>query len=335
MVEGWGVESEATFPAVLEKTFANPKRRTYFINGGLSGTAPVQYGRLLASVGLKYQPDLVLITVHPNDLLGTPVGAELDLVRGWRGEYEVRAPTASTLSWAPADLTHKTAYFVFPWTYRRLQIISASRDGQHRASASLENIQETAKGLQISEAAVQRWKAGLPPVLLAAFENPQFNSTPISALGKGLLDPEFWIHSLDVEGSVAEAKWASMRHILSDTASLCREASVKCALVYTSTLAQYDPTLGQLWSRVGIRMRPEWLAGQSELERRLAQWALHANVPYLSLTDGFRKAAVERPGFYNFEFDEHWNAAGHELAATLIATWLRQGALVPVNGTRF
>src|ERR1051325_7510984 len=125
MTEGWGVEAEQTFPALLEGSLSTRERQVAVINGGLSGTGPLEYGRLFAVVGLKYHPDLALFVLHPNDLTGTPDDAELNLVRDWRGGYEV---WASKPAWPPGGLIHKAAYFLWPWSYVRLQRAATHQD---------------------------------------------------------------------------------------------------------------------------------------------------------------------------------------------------------------
>jgi hypothetical protein len=57
-VEGTGVNLDQTFGTLLEKRFSNGSRKALFINCGLSGTGPLQYGNIFYNVGLKYHPDV-------------------------------------------------------------------------------------------------------------------------------------------------------------------------------------------------------------------------------------------------------------------------------------
>jgi hypothetical protein len=68
----------------------------------------------------------------------------------------------------------------------------------------------------------------------------------------------------------------------------------------------------------GTKTRAEWLTGPTEIRRRVAAWALAADVPLLDLTPAFREAT--RAGrVTNFALDSHWNETGHAVAAEAIA----------------
>jgi hypothetical protein len=137
------------------------------------------------------------------------------------------------------------------------------------------------------------------------------------------------VDSLDIGTPQAEAKWSALQGILTGMVLLCGKTSLTCGVIYAPAPFQYDPSAGRALKAVGIHLRSEWLNERSELEARLEQWATEKTVPYLSLTDEFRReAATHPPGFYNFEFDGHWNANGHRLAADTIKRWLEERGLV-------
>ncbi len=323
MTEGWGVESDETFAAVLERSWSKPERKSYFINGGLSSAGPVEYGRILAVVGLRYEPDLVMIVVHPNDLSGN--GTELDVVRSGSGRYHVRDPG---VLWAPTGVMHTAAYYLLPWTYARLQSVRGSRDTANleHGLGLIERVREKARRTGIPQAQVDTWQAKIPPEILKACDRGEFSQAWVAM---GCLFPDNVIRELDVEGEVAEQKWTSMQHILTQIVELCRTETVKVAVVFTSDAFLYDETIGSVRKTVGVRFRPEWLTEESsEIERRLAQWATALDVPFLSLTQAFREACRESPGRYNHKLDEHWTVEGHQLAARVISQWLTEQGLL-------
>ena len=61
--EGLGVEDGQRFTDLLERQFHSSDTNALFINGGLTGTGPLQYGKLFLDVGLSYKPDALLICV--------------------------------------------------------------------------------------------------------------------------------------------------------------------------------------------------------------------------------------------------------------------------------
>jgi lysophospholipase L1-like esterase len=324
VTEGWGVEADATFSAVLERDLSNANRTFYFINHGLAGAGPLEYGRILAVVGLKYHPDLVLVVLHTNDLSDTPEGADLNLVRNWRGAYEVATPK---LLWPPGDAVHRAAYFLWPWSYARLQNLSHERARDELGHLGfMARAKEVARRSGISEADISAWEQKIPREILEACEHNEFDPAKVMM---GCLYPDRATQELDIHGALAERQWTSMRHLLGQIAELCRTERLPVAVIYTPTAFQYDETVGNLRKQLGVRVRREWLTEpSSELERRILQWAEESHVPYLSLTDAFRRAASSSPGRFNFPMDEHWTVEGHQLAAQTIGKWMAEQKLL-------
>lgn len=64
---------------------------------------------------------------------------------------------------------------------------------------------------------------------------------------------------------------------------------------------------------------PEVLESERRGDAFLAGWAAEAGVPYFDLVPGFRKAWETTGTRLHWHHDKHWNAAGHALAAELLA----------------
>ncbi|MEM7532154.1 MAG: GDSL-type esterase/lipase family protein, partial [Chloroflexota bacterium] len=80
--EGAGVTSSETFLAVAEQQLSTEKRSVELINCALSGTAALQQSRALFQVCLQYDPDLVLLSLHGNDVADTPLGTHAGQIEG-------------------------------------------------------------------------------------------------------------------------------------------------------------------------------------------------------------------------------------------------------------
>jgi lysophospholipase L1-like esterase len=109
LTEGVGVDESERFTALLEDQFASSAADVLFINGGLGGTGPLQYGRLFLEVGLKYNIDALLICVFVNDVANTP-------------EEISQNPFASNYS---RPIIKRTAYYIWPHIYTRLAEIQS------------------------------------------------------------------------------------------------------------------------------------------------------------------------------------------------------------------
>ncbi len=67
---GWGVELEDSWPKILENLLnQNSKRKKYqVLNFGMPGYGFKNYVKLLETKGLKYNPDVVIIGFHSDDI---------------------------------------------------------------------------------------------------------------------------------------------------------------------------------------------------------------------------------------------------------------------------
>ena len=66
-------------------------------------------------------------------------------------------------------------------------------------------------------------------------------------------------------------------------------------------------------------------------QSRMANWGREADVDVIDLLEAFRDRTASSPGILYLPSDGHWNAAGHELAAGVVAERLLRRGLVPVN----
>jgi hypothetical protein len=299
-------------------------RPTYFINAGLSGTGPVEYSRILATIGLKYHPDLVLIVLSPNDVTNTVPGSRTNVVKRGSGEYAVVDPQ---LLWEPRTGVRRVARTLWPWSYTRLQVLAAERDKEALKDLGfVEGVKQRARRTGISEARIREWEASIPPAILEACNRNEFNQ---SLVAMGCLHPDAIVTELDLEGESGEQSWATMRQVLTEIVQICREAQAGVGIVYIPTSFQYDERIGTVRRTVGVQIRPGWLTElSSELERRLVQWAGDARVPFLSLLEDLRTEVAQSAEILNFPLDEHLNTAGHRVVAGSIRKWLIEQELL-------
>ena len=309
--EGLGVETEARFTNRLEHIFEKSGERNAFINGGLSGTAPLQYARVFADVGLRYDPDALLICIFANDIGNTPEDP---------AEAQIRPdpPTRQGIK--------KWLHAAWPRTYTLLAKLRTEWNDRHSAGTPdfVGNLSRKALKEGVPAERIESWRKTLPADVVDAVNHGRFG---FGILSYGLIYPEFLTDSIDLGNDRSEAKWRNMARVLGEMAETARRDGIEVAMVYIPMMFQYDPRShrpNNLWIRTGTIVRRDWLTGESEIEARLKRWAGQQGIPILSLTNAFREvAAVESD--LNFELDGHWTPAGHRVAAVAIAHWLRGG----------
>lgn len=308
MTEGYGVSEGMRFTDLLEQHFSAEDESVLFVNGGLSGTGPLEYGRTFLNVGLRYDPDAVLLCVFPNDLPNTPTTA-----------------TPRDLYRSVPDRTgaKKLIHDLLPRIYVLLKQFRDRREFQRKTRPSdfIETVSDEAARLGIPRERIDQWKAAVPPSLAEAVSRGEIRG---SILAYGLLSPNHWTDSNDIATSTAEAKWRSMNSILSELILQSRRREIQVGIVYIPAPLQYD---GRFHASSNIRVLTgtivdeAWLRDETELQIRLRDSAAQANVPFLDLTPVFR-AAVEGDELLNWELDGHWTPAGHAVASQAIADWL-------------
>lgn len=306
---------------LLQARFERPGRRFEVVNGGIAGSGPMTYAGLFRQIGVRYEPDLWLIMIFPNDLQDTPLRIE----KLSSGIYrEARTGRISRLA----------SRFV-PHVVAQIKAILHFRNRNEQASVS---DLKAAMLRQVEVGAVSRdrfetWLKNVPPELIEAADQGRFNAFTLT---QGLLQPDLWVNSLDLGSDEARTRLANMRMILTDALREARTEGIATAVVYAPVRFQYDPasTTGKdPWSLAGAEIRPEWLTSDSNLQRELAKLADDLDVPFLDLTARFRTLSPEEAHATTFRYDFHWSDLGHRLVAEWIGQWLHSTRSIPGRST--
>lgn len=306
--EGECVDEGKRFTDLLECFYSRSERTVLFINGGLAGTGPLEYGRLFLRVGMEYKPDALLICIYANDLANTP--EEIT-----RNELDTAIPSRSGIK--------KLVYFLWPRVYTLLKRFKLQREYRKKTRTSdfVSLVSREAKKLRISKERIEIWKASLPQELVEAVNRGEFNG---SFLSPGLLYPEYWSDSIDISSDRAEKKLRNMTTILSEIVLRAKQLRVNTAIVFIPSYFQYDPQSHNAknpWITSGTYVRKQWLSEVTEIQKRLEDWSKDQKVPFLDLTPSFREA-IQSGKKTNWVLDEHLTPLGHEVAALAIASWL-------------
>lgn len=315
-VEGQGVSYKHVFTSILESRFCSPERTVRFINGGLRGTALPQQMQLLFHIGLKYDIDVVIVCVFGNDIGGTTESPDFE-------------PAIKRIQ--QPDGLAAAVHFIYPRLYTlAMSIKHDPPDWQYMAKRRdiVKIARREALKRGISQKEIDDWEQRIPQDLLEAANRFEFNG---SLLTFGLLGPDGWSMSLDIDTDSARRRLSNLKKCLQFVKDQCQTKAIDVALIYIPAPFQYnadfqEPSFPLV--QCGANLRESWLTGTSVLQQNLADWAEAADVPYLDLTRKFRKTQSEFDENVNYPLDGHWTALGHRIAADAIAEWLAKERLL-------
>lgn len=307
--EGTGVEADERFSNLLEQFFSETGSQVRFINGGLSGAGPLEYGNLFVKKGLSYQPDALLVCFYPNDVSNTPKQL-------FRTPFMKNPPR-------PRSRFRRLLHRFWPRINTQIEILQDARRRQANTVTTdfISTVSSEARHRGISETLINRWQSSIPLSLVTGVNQQKFNG---SILSQGLLNPNYWSDSIDVQSPDAVQRWNIADSILSALVEHCRINSTEIAMVLLPSPFQCDPQShaeDNPWVASGCQIRPQWLSGNTGIQQRLSDWTQQRTIPFLDLTEEFRRQLQSGSQLY-WKLDGHLTPAGHRATAHAIKNWL-------------
>ena len=307
--EGYGVAAEKGFGSLLEVYFnSTQKKLIQFINGGLAGAGPVEYLKVFQKVGLKYNVDGLLICLFANDVSDMP---------------ESETPEDIHTLYQKRRGMKKLLHNLYPRIYTMIEKLIDRYIYKSKTETSdfVSLISKKALQTGISSEKITKWKKTLPKDLVLAVNRGEFNGRILSF---GLLYPQIWTDTLNINTESAEKKYRSMIAVLQAIIDKAKNHGIETAIVYIPWKTQYDPSShdpDDIWIKTGTFVNEDWLRGKSELQKRLEKWTFKNQLPFLDLTPVFRKKIIKNTHL-NYALDGHWTPDGHKIAGTAISNWI-------------
>jgi hypothetical protein len=309
--EGFGVDEESRFTNLLEIN------NIEYINGGLSGTGPIKYGRAFLNAGLKYDPDGLLICYNLNDLNDMPI--ELP----------------EHLFYRNIDRTgiRKFIHSVIPCIYTQIKTfrIRLFKDKKQTELDYLKEVTDYANYLEIPKTRIFDWIQSIPDSLLTAVNENRFNG---SILSHGLFYPESMVDIIEMKSPRSKVKWNNTCETLSKLISEANKRDIAVGIVLIPASCQYDINILDVNNPTiigGTIIKKEWQVGKSEIQIHMENWCKKNSINYLDLTPIFRKQIQRDEKSYNYYMDGHWNELGHKVAADAIDKWIKKEKLFFLN----
>jgi hypothetical protein len=306
--EGVGIDADDTFGMYLENLYGGRSgEEVRFVNAGLGGQGPLEFWRVFRDVGLKLNPDALLLCIYANDLADTPEFlARQDLYRLYPRREGVDR------------LLHKVVPRIYIIVNEAIRIFEREL---RKARGFVGTVEALADEQGVSKEAFKRWSTALPPELIEASDNGEFNK---SLLSVGLFNPDYWIEALEITTPGAEQKFRSFTTVLDEIVTVAREHEMAIGVVYIPSPLQYDPSRHADWNPWiigGAQVDSDWLTDETELQKRLASWTSDKGIPFFDLAPALREE-IRAGGILNYKLDGHWNTDGHRTAGKAIGEWL-------------
>ncbi len=304
-VEGYSVQRDERVTEVLQRLLndAQPSRRFEVIALGTAGYSTDQELIWLESEGLRYQPDLVVLLFHPNDIWYNAQA------RYWRGSKPlfVESGDSLVLSNTPVPLpqTEETE------ARRRKPSLVARANALVRRHSKLYWILATIlkNNPRLHGLAVRAGLAEIPPEMVI----DSGDRLPVPA--------EFTVYRAQPTPEVEHA-WTMTERLLGRMKQSSERAGADFVVFHI-------PLRGSIYNEEFAVRQQFGLSADgwdvNAVANRLAEVCERREISCIEtigrFVDAAKALAPEKERLY-YKFDWHWNARGHRLAAEILADYV-------------
>jgi lysophospholipase L1-like esterase len=348
--QGYGVREDEAYPRRLEARLGahDAARRFEVVNLGVPGTNPRDYLGNLRDVGLAYRPDVVLVAVGANDVHDVRIQPRTGTQFGWERLSEAQRAVAR-----PRPLWRRLPGLLWPALYpfahervgtlfARLRAAPGSTAlaagppaGAARPRVPPERWREVLLALADAYGRRDDVAARLPTLDAARAARLARVATGALSIATEEGEEAYWslvafvepdlVHEAVVLPARYDEAWRRVAACLRAIVRLARQAGAAPVLTYVPDQHQVTAAARAIVEERGFRWDPRTLTDTTFADR-LRALAAEADAPFVDLLAAFRRHA--EAALY-FPRDGHWTAAGHDLAARLLADGLRESGALP------
>jgi SGNH hydrolase-like domain, acetyltransferase AlgX len=277
------------------------------INVGRNGTSTIRELDLYMLIGRWFSPDIVVLAYF--------LGNDLREVVEEHDAQELR-------QWHPQGTARRVAYGLCPNLYLDLALLKMSAAARESSQPRTENeilsalrreCEQNGADFASASAAYSR----LPTEVKRGMEQKLLRDHQILV---ACFDPARLRRSLDPDDAYFQRAWPrTERHL-----ELLRQAitadHAQFVVLILPDAVQVDPAAHQFAAEISYETDSSWLTASCRTQRAVADWCCSTGVPCLDLTDELRRSP--EPLYYRQ--DGHFNPAGHQRTAELLAEFLRE-----------
>jgi len=285
-VEGMGVASEDGVARRLAAALG-PRSAVDVVNGGSGGYSTDQELLFYRSEGRRYAPRVVLLFFYYNDVIGNAREVY------WRGRKPMFGLRDGRLVEPDGPVSREAFTAPPPDT---LDEADAAGDGSALLGRVRRRLREGAPRVYAAAAGFGFW----PPV------------RPRQA------PDEMRVYETETRPEIEDA-WTRTRLLLRALADDASRDGARFAVVYVPARLE---AAERTWHLTCLRYGWDGTADREQVRRRMKAVAETEGVPLLDLTEALRRADRGLLGGAYYEYDPHWNAKGHAIAASEVARFL-------------
>ncbi len=335
-IYGVGVEAEDTMVRLVSDELNKNKFDFEVVNAGILGTCPKQAYRLYQDLSENVKADFVILNVYTNDVYESGEGiiekksweqfierkkwlkilyiifpnSVRSVLKFYRARYlsKVQTDSESTRRLTEKyDKKNKLKY---------IHKLPSQNDVNLAVSTFLSSTQFLGQSIGLKPEQFEIWKENLGEELIRELALGRL-STNHALLG--LYEPNYYNNSIELNYEVDENvtvlidSLEKFRKTLSDQ-------KIKLIVNYIPSELQYDKNKQKIYAKLGYHVKERWLTETSALEIKLADYCKKNRIPFLSMTESFRKHANDK---LTWAFDIHWNEKGNRVAAKTLSDFLQ------------
>jgi hypothetical protein len=297
-MEAGQVALEESFPRLLEQRLAG--RRAEVVNLGISGYGTLQELLMLQEEGLRYDPDLVVLALFPdNDL------------RNNHPELERRLGFLPDRPFARFGPTGELETFT-----RDSKVEYMNLSVQQERFAKKQRAQTWWKRTVLYD----RWDKAKRAREDADSTVPKYDPNIWLGIYAGSFDPT--LGPGDVTADELATYWRESFDLLGPLLAEVRDAAEAGGARLLVFTVPARPQVDTGWAELLDTRYPSLALDPPAVNARIVGLAAEHGVELLDLLPAFRAAHAEGRALHNVIDDDHWNAEGHRLAAELVAAAL-------------
>ena len=283
---GYGVENEETFSAVLQETI--PGSET--INFGVNGYGTVQELIRLETEGLKYKPDVTVLTFVWNDLEDN-----FDDKNGGRPIAVIEQDNSLRIENRPVRKRWKSP--IKQWFRHHSHLF---RFVEYRVEILKHMLKDYRRAGQLNIKVIE------PGVAFAAG-----NSSNMAGVKFSMID------IYDSPSKQIDQAWKVMHLLLDKMNQLATRDGGRLVVVYAASIEAVNQEIFTKLSRKTVSDKRSEAIDWDRPSKRLGEICKDLQIQYINLNPVFRRH--NQPSRLFLKRNPHWSAAGHRLAAETVA----------------